>query len=99
MAPFALLNGVIRIAVQRSWKCDLRSVLVGRDVLSTLALVFFAYLPLNRASPFEHHAMARSGVVRLTYRDRRRPKQDARSHCCHCIPPFARRFGSKDPQR
>jgi hypothetical protein len=40
-----------------------------------------------------------SGVVRLTYRDRRGPKQDARSHCRHCISPFARRFGSKDPQR
>jgi hypothetical protein len=31
--------------------------------------------------------------------DRRSPNQDARSHCRHCIPPFARRFGSKDPQR
>jgi hypothetical protein len=39
------------------------------------------------------------GVVRLTYRDQRSPKQDARSHCRHRIPPFARRFGSKDPQR
>jgi Transposase DDE domain group 1 len=35
------------------------------------------------------------GVVRLTYRDRRSAKQDARSHCRHCITPFARRFGSK----
>jgi hypothetical protein len=42
---------------------------------------------------------ARHGVVRLTYRDRRSPKQDARSHRRHRIPPFARRFGSKDPQR
>jgi hypothetical protein len=25
-------------------------------------------------------------------------KQDGRSHCRDCIPPFARRFGSKDPQ-
>jgi hypothetical protein len=41
----------------------------------------------------------RAGVVRLTYRDQRSPKQDARSHCRHRIPPFARRFGSKDPQR
>ena len=41
----------------------------------------------------------RGRVVRLTYRDRRSPKWDARSHCRHCIPPFARRFGSKDPQR
>jgi uncharacterized circularly permuted ATP-grasp superfamily protein len=40
-----------------------------------------------------------AGVVRLTYRDRRSPTQDARSHCRHRIPPFARRFGSKDPQR
>ena len=39
------------------------------------------------------------GVVRLTSRDRRSPKQDARSHCRHRTPPFARRFGSKDPQR
>jgi hypothetical protein len=39
------------------------------------------------------------GVVRLTYRVRRSPTQDARSHCRHRIPPFARRFGSKDPQR
>jgi hypothetical protein len=37
------------------------------------------------------------GIVRLTYRDRRSPKQDARSHCCQRIPPFARRFGSEDP--
>ena len=42
---------------------------------------------------------AAAGVVRLTYRDRRSPKQDARSHCRHRTPPFARRFGSKDPQR
>ena len=42
-----LLHRVIRIALQRSWKCDLRSMLVGRDVLSTLALVFFAYLALS----------------------------------------------------
>ena len=47
MAPFMLLHRVIRIALQRSWKCDLRSMLVGRDVLSTLALVFFAYLALS----------------------------------------------------
>ena len=47
MAPFMLLHRVIRIALQRSWKCDLRSMLVGRDVLSTLALVFFAYPALS----------------------------------------------------
>ena len=47
MAPLVLLHRVIRIALQRSWKCDLRSMLVGRDVLSTLALVFFAYLALS----------------------------------------------------
>jgi cytochrome c len=47
MAPFMLMHRVIRIALQRSWKCDLRSMLVGRDVLSTLALVFFAYLALS----------------------------------------------------
>src|SRR6516225_1354286 len=41
----------------------------------------------------------RRGVVRLTYRDRRSPKQEARSHFRHCITPFARRFGSKDPER
>jgi hypothetical protein len=35
--------------------------------------------------------MSSWGVVRLTYRDRRSPKQDARSHCRHRIPPFARR--------
>ena len=39
------------------------------------------------------------GVVRLTYRDRRSPKQDARSYGRDCIPPFARRFGPNDPQR
>jgi hypothetical protein len=39
------------------------------------------------------------GVVRLTDRDRRSPKQGTRSHCRHCIPPFARRFGPNDPQR
>jgi hypothetical protein len=39
------------------------------------------------------------GIVRLTYRDQRNPKQDVRSHCRHRIPPFARRFGSEDPQR
>jgi mono/diheme cytochrome c family protein len=47
MAPFMLIHRVIRIALQRSWKCDLRSMLVGRDVLSTLALVFFAYPALS----------------------------------------------------
>jgi cytochrome c len=47
MAPFMLLHRVIRIALQRSWKFDLRSMLVGRDVLSTPALVFFAYLALT----------------------------------------------------
>jgi S1-C subfamily serine protease len=44
-------------------------------------------------------AMAAEGVVRLTYGDKRSPTQNARSHCRHGIPPFARRFGSKDPQR
>jgi hypothetical protein len=39
------------------------------------------------------------GVVRLTYRDQKRLKQDARSPCRHRIPPFARRLGSEDPQR
>src|SRR5215472_119538 len=39
------------------------------------------------------------GVVRLTYRDQKSPKQHARSHCGHRIPPFARRLGSEDPQR
>ena len=39
------------------------------------------------------------GVVRLTYRDQKRLNQDARSHCRHRIPPFARRLGSEDPQR
>src|ERR1700740_253180 len=43
--------------------------------------------------------MSCSGVVRLTYRDRKRLKQDARSPCRHRIPPFARRLGSEDPQR
>jgi hypothetical protein len=28
-----------------------------------------------------------------------KPKQGTRSHCRHCIPPFARRFGPNDPQR
>jgi hypothetical protein len=42
-------------------------------------------------------AMTAAGVVRLTCRDQRSPKRDARSHCRHCIPPFARRFGSKGP--
>jgi hypothetical protein len=41
----------------------------------------------------------RRGVVSLTYRDQKSPKQHARSHCGHCIPPFARRFSSEDPQR
>ena len=40
-----------------------------------------------------------AGVVRLTDRDRRSPKQDARSYGRDCIPPFARRFGPNDPQR
>ena len=40
-----------------------------------------------------------TGVVRLTDRDRRSPKQDARSYGRDCIPPFARRFGPNDPQR
>ena len=39
------------------------------------------------------------GVVRLTYRDQKSPKQHVRSHCGHRIPPFARRLGSEDPQR
>src|SRR5690349_11913636 len=38
------------------------------------------------------HGNSPAGVVRLTYRDRRSPKQDARSHCRHRIPPFTRRF-------
>ena len=41
--------------------------------------------------------MGRCGVVRLTCRDQRSPKRDARSDCRHCIPPFARRFGPNDP--
>ena len=43
--------------------------------------------------------IAAGGVVRLIYCDRRSPKDDARSHCRHRIPPFGRRFGSEDPQR
>src|SRR6516162_11507051 len=38
-------------------------------------------------------------VVRLISRDQKSPKQHARSHCGHRIPPFARRFSSEDPQR
>jgi hypothetical protein len=61
-------------------------------------LVFFDNMMSKK--PFgPEHVMASGGVVRLTYRDRRSPKQDARSHCRHRIPPFARRFGSEDPQR
>jgi hypothetical protein len=41
----------------------------------------------------------RAGIVRLSYRGQKRPKRHARSHCGHRIPPFARRLGSKDPQR
>jgi FAD-dependent oxidoreductase domain-containing protein 1 len=53
--------------------------------------------PLHRLTfDFE---IREQGVVRLTYRDRRSPKQDARSYGRDCIPPFARRFGPNDPQR
>jgi hypothetical protein len=36
------------------------------------------------------------GIVRLTSRDQKSPKQDARSYGRDCIPPFAR---PNDPQR
>ena len=63
MAPFVLLHRVIRIALQRSWKCDLHSMLVGRDVLSTLALVFFACLALSGSVRSEKsHKRSRSTV-------------------------------------
>src|SRR5260370_38496940 len=37
------------------------------------------------------------GVVRLTYRDQKSPKQDALSHCRDCIRPLASRLSSKCP--
>jgi hypothetical protein len=43
--------------------------------------------------------LERDGFVRLTYRGQKSSKLHARSHCGHRIPPFARRLGSKDPQR
>src|ERR1700746_3440889 len=60
-----------------------------RQVLETEACV--ARNPSNR--PLIGTSLARSGVVRLTSCDRKSPRQDARSHCRHRIPPFARRFG------
>jgi hypothetical protein len=39
------------------------------------------------------------GIVRLTCRDQKSPKQDVRLRCRDCIPPLARRLGSESPQR
>jgi S-disulfanyl-L-cysteine oxidoreductase SoxD len=47
MALFVLLHHVIRIALQRYCKCEPRSILMWRDVLSTLALVFLVYPALS----------------------------------------------------
>jgi hypothetical protein len=38
-------------------------------------------------------------IVRLTCRDQKSPKRDARLRCRDCIPPFARRLGSEGPER
>jgi putative ABC transport system permease protein len=62
---------------------------------SPTQLVLSVVFRMDLATP----NIAYTGVVRLTYGDQRSPAQDARSHCRHCIPPFARRFSSKDPQR
>jgi cytochrome c5 len=43
MALFVLLHRVIRIALQRYCECEPRSILVRRDVLFALALVFLVY--------------------------------------------------------
>ena len=44
VAPLAVL---LRRALHRLSKCDVRGILVARDVLSTLALAFFVYPALS----------------------------------------------------
>jgi|SRR5215467_5569289 len=47
MALFVPLHRVIRIALQRYYECEPRSILVRRDTLSMLALVFLVYPTLS----------------------------------------------------
>ena len=42
---------------------------------------------------------AAKGCCQVNLSRSEKPKQDARSHCGHRTPPFARRLSSKDPQR
>src|ERR1700730_12598212 len=48
---------------------------------------------------FSNGLDARLRIVRLTCRDQKRPRQDARVRCRGCIPPFVRRLSSEGPQR
>jgi len=47
----------------------------------------------------EQAHMLQQGIVRLTCRDQKSPKQERSLRCRDCIPPFARRRGSESSQR
>jgi len=59
--------------------------------------LIFGFILGNFAS--DDQDVLAAGIVRLTCRDQKSPKQERSLRCRDCIPPFARRRGSESSQR